>query len=183
MSEEIIIKHCSPTLAGIKTANAFTYKYENFEQLQQSIRNFNRILSVKGIRVIPLHYKNKSVLIYVYRPSLLNRDLSDKKACNMLKQRGYVYQNPQLCITQLIKKLAENGEFPHEIGLFLGYPPEDVQAFIQNGAKNCKVCGCWKSYSDPNSAQKTFDRYKKCSKTYYSLFKQGKSVCQLSVKS
>ena len=29
----------------------------------------------------------------------------------------------------------ESGEFPHEVGLFLSYPPEDVKGFIDHRAR------------------------------------------------
>ena len=35
----------------------------------------------------------------------------------------------------------ESGEFPHEVGLFLGYPPEDVKGFIDHRANNFKCAG------------------------------------------
>ena len=37
--------------------------------------------------------------------------------------------------SRLIKRLNEDAEFPHEIGLFPGYPPEDVRGFIENRAE------------------------------------------------
>ena len=38
--------------------------------------------------------------------------------------------------------------FPHEIGVFLGYPPEDVKAFIKQNGKGAVLCGYWKVYSN-----------------------------------
>ena len=50
---------------------------------------------------------------------------------------------PEQCLARLIERLKDADEFPHEIGLFLGYPPEDVEGFIQepNGQK---YTGIWK---------------------------------------
>lgn len=45
---------------------------------------------------------------------------------------------------------------PHEIGLFLGYPLDDVKSFIKNKGKNCICCRYWKVYHHPEQAQKTF---------------------------
>ena len=38
MSEEIFIRHCSPTMAGIKTANLFTSRFEDEMEMKESIR-------------------------------------------------------------------------------------------------------------------------------------------------
>ena len=41
-----------------------------------------------------------------------------------------------------------NGEmpFPHELGLLLGYPAEDVRGFMGIGYKKCLYTGYWKVY-------------------------------------
>jgi len=61
MSEEMIIKHCSPTLAGIKTGNMFSCAFESVEDMKFSIRNLNRTLSKKGLRVLPLRQKESEI--------------------------------------------------------------------------------------------------------------------------
>ena len=75
----------------------------------------------------------------------------------------------------------ESGEFPHEVGLFLSYPPEDVLGFILNKAYNHKCIGCWKVYGDEQEAKKQFARYDKCSHIYQRLFREGRSLWQLTV--
>jgi hypothetical protein len=49
--------------------------------------------------------------------------------------------------------------FPHEIGIFLGIPYEDVKGFIKNSGANFITNGYWKVYSDPKRAAKTFQEY------------------------
>lgn len=73
------------------------------------------------------------------------------------------------------------GGFPHEIGLFLGYPLGDVEGFIRNRGQNCKCAGCWKVYCNELEAQKRFARIQKCRKVYARLWAQGRSVWQLTV--
>lgn len=65
-----------------------------------------------------------------------------------------------------MKRLGESDEFPHEIGLFLGYPVEDVKGFIENKASCAKCVGYWKVYGDEEKAQKLFNQYKKCTGVY-----------------
>ncbi|MBO5590663.1 MAG: DUF3793 family protein [Acidaminococcaceae bacterium] len=54
----------------------------------------------------------------------LRQSLGSSQACALLAQRGYPCKNPEHCIAKLVDRLNEATEFPHEIGLFLGYPPE-----------------------------------------------------------
>ncbi len=41
MSEDLIIKHCSPTLAGLKTANLFSCVYTDKAELKRYAERFN----------------------------------------------------------------------------------------------------------------------------------------------
>ena len=181
MSEEIFIRHCSPTLAGIKTANLFSCRFVDENEMRGSIRSLNGILVKKGVRVLPLRYRDGCALIYAYRPSKLMQDLQRADAGSLLKECGYVSEVPERCIVHLMRRLADGREFPHEIGLFLGYPPEDVCGFIENKAGGYKCAGEWKVYGDEEQARKTFAKYRKCTSVYCALFAQGRSMERLTV--
>lgn len=181
MSEEMLVKHCSPTLAGMKTGSIFVCRYDSADDMRRSVRHWNKTLSGKGLRILPLRYSGSSALIYLYRPAKLRKDLADEQASRILRSCGYPAEAPGRCIVRLVRRLSECGEFPHEIGLFLGYPPEDVGGFMENRACNCKCCGCWKVYGDAEAAQKTFAKYKKCTQVYCAQHANGKSIERLTV--
>lgn len=44
MSEEMLVKHCAPTLAGMKTGNMFTCEYESRDELCRDVRHWNLAL-------------------------------------------------------------------------------------------------------------------------------------------
>ena len=93
---------------------------------------------------------------------LLAMQLSQPEIRAFLTQYGYT---EDMDLQQMLGTLASRmlcGSFPHEIGIFLGYPLADVQGFIANNGKNCLLCGCWKVYSDPESARRTFANYDRC---------------------
>ena len=75
MSEDLIVRHCSPTLAGLKTANLFAAEYTSEEALRNDLRALNRVLVPKGLRALPLRRENGRALIYLYRPKRLAQDL------------------------------------------------------------------------------------------------------------
>lgn len=181
MSEEIIVRHCSPTLAGMKTGNIFTHSFVNECEMKENIRRWNRILVKKGLRIIPLRFREGKALIYVYRPSRLSCDLRDETACRLLQERGYAVEMPERCVRKLMQRLGDSEEFPHEIGLFLGYPPEDVCGFIENKADCCKLVGCWKVYGDVDSAQRLFLKYKKCTAVYCAQLEKGNTIEKLAL--
>jgi len=99
----------------------------------------------------------------------------------ILKCKGYDCTNLSQCICRLIQKLQSDPDFPHEIGLFLGYPAEDVKGFIENKAACSKCSGCWKVYGDEQAARILFKKYKKCTEIYCRRWKSGVAVEQLTI--
>lgn len=181
MSEQTIIYHCSPTLAGIKTANLFACSYESRTKLIKEIQSFNKSLLHKGILMIPVRMNDGRALIYVYRPAKLESDLNDELAVKLLNEHGYESNKTCKCVLRLIQRLKKYDEFPHEIGLFLGYPPEDVEGFIRHKGNDCKCAGYWKVYGDERKARQRFKDYKKCTRIYCYMYANGKSIERLTV--
>lgn len=184
MLESEIIAHCAPTLAGIKTANMFSCDMKNSQELLHEIQEMNQKLNGKGVFVEILRTGDTRALIYVYRRKKLEADLKREEAENLLRTCGYecsVTQNCDNCIQHLQSRFSGYECFPHEVGLFLGYPLADVKGFIEQKGKNYKCCGIWKVYGDEQQTQHTFRKLKKCSEVYKRLFADGRSILQLTV--
>lgn len=180
MLEELVVKHCAPTLAGIKTGNLFTCKYNCKNKIKNKIIEMNKILLKKDICILPLKFMNDTVLIYIYRRNKLTTDFFNNDVTNILYDRGYTPKSPSRCIVTLIRKLNKTNDFPHEIGLFLGYPPQDVEGFIRDSS--CFKCiGYWKVYHNECETRKLFYKYTKCSCNYYKLWIKGLTIEQLAV--
>lgn len=179
MSEEMIVRYCSPTLAGIKTGSLFTAAFASRGECVKTLRGWNSVLRRKGLRAVPFVSGNGRTAVYVYRVSRLNADFRNSDIRRILTERGYDCDRPERCIARLAHRLKSGAGFPHEIGLFLGYPPEDVRGFINKA--ECKLTGAWKVYGDEKSAERTFARYRKCTQIYRELFNNGKSVERLTV--
>ena len=123
MSYELVIEQCSPTLAGIKTGSLFSVPNEEGKALRESIKALNALLVPRGLRLIPVKQLKNRVLIYLYRPERLKYDLKNSLAEDILLQKKYPTDNADRCVAELIKRLKSGDGFPHEVGLFLGYPP------------------------------------------------------------
>ena len=181
MSEEYVVRQCAPTLAGIKTGSLFPCPYQSRQALMSEIRALNRRLSPKGLILLPVRYLDGKALLYLARPRNLRQDLKHRLAAQVLEQAGYSCSKSEQCVVRLIRRLKENEDFPHEIGLFLSYPPEDVKGFIDNRACNFKCSGLWKVYGDEARAQAMFARFRKCTEIYCKLWQEGSSIEQLAV--
>ena len=179
MSDEMIVRQCAPTLAGIKTGSLFPCPYESRTQLMDEIRAMNHMLVPKGLCMLPVRCEGGSALLYVYRPGRLQQDLQNDLAQRLLQKAGYSRGGSALCVSQLVQRLRRQEDFPHEIGLFLGYPPGDVCGFMEGRA--CKCIGCWKVYTDEAGAKHKFDQYRKCTRIYRAAWAKGTDIERLAV--
>ena len=146
----------------------------------------NELFRRKGIRVMSLRYRDGKALLYLYRPRRLQKDLEHGTARQLLERFGYPTGNGKYimqnyCIAHLTERLCAEHDFPHEIGLFLGYPPEDVRGFIDDGSRACKASGYWKVYGDVQEAEKLFGKYRKCTGVYLRCWRNGTPVEKLAV--
>ena len=181
MPEEILIRQGAPTLAGIKTGSLFPCPCEDRDALLMDIRRLNRLLVPKGLCLLPIRFRGGQALLYLYRPAELRRDLKNRLAAEILRQAGYSGGGCARCVAKLARRFRESGEFPHEVGLFLSYPPEDVQGFIDHRAEDFKCAGLWKVYGDEQRAQLLFDRFRRCTQRYCALWQTGYRLEQLAV--
>lgn len=179
--EKSLITHCSPTLASLKVANLFSYNFVTEDELTDSVEYWNGQMKKAGIHLIVLRKRNQKALIYVCRSSELERELRSVQIMKFLSSYGYVEMDFNSALERLKERLNVCSEFPHEIGIFLGYPLEDVVGFIHNNGKNFQLSGMWKVYGDREKAEKRFGKYKKCTDIYLRLWNKGRSVQQLTV--
>ena len=172
--EEAVIRHCAATLAGHKCGSLFC----SAQCTEADIQEANALMNPKGVRVESLKSCGCGTLVYVYRPAALNARLNEREIRTFLNSCGYDGETD--CISHL-KSRIQLESFPHEIGVFLDYPLEDVIAFIENKGEHCPLVGCWKAYTDPESALKTFALYRKCRDVYLRCFARGIGVNRLTV--
>lgn len=181
MLETGVVTNCAPTLAGMKSANLFNYRYTSRAEVLRELDDMNKKLNVRGVYVETLLWRSESVLIYVYRKTFLEKDLQQEEVRKLLMAYGYRSYDIESCLKRLKKRLTGYDCFPHEIGVFLGYPLEDVVGFIHHKGQNCKLCGLWKVYGDVNETGKLFQKLKKCSDIYIKVFQEGRSITQMTV--
>ena len=181
--EAVLVRHCAPTLAGMKPGSIFCFNHSPLEVSRQKVCQWNKQLAPFGLTVQILLERpsSSSVIVFVYRRDRLEQMLSDDAYQSFLAQAGYERTNLDDLLEQLAQRLRTQPEFPHEIGVFLGYPLRDVIGFIENHGRNFTCCGFWKSYGDPAEMQVCFACYRRCIQTYVAMFEQGIPIERLAV--
>ena len=179
MSDELIVRQCSPTLSGLKTGNMFSAEFESKARTIERIRSLNLRLAPYGLCMLPLRFMQKRVLVYMYSPKRLSVDLEQPQVRELLRGLGYDLSSAGGCIARLRRRMGDGGDFPHEVGLFLGYPAEDVRGFIENRVAGCKCLCCWKVYVDVNAAKMRFASFEKCTRDNCGRLRRGCTLEQL----
>ena len=182
MSDAFLVEHCAPTFAGLKTGNLFRISYADIEAFREELRELNGILKKKGLRAVPVRMTAEFALVYLYRPDFLKRDLGSEEATRLLKSLGYEPQSVNRSVAFLARMMREKEAFPHEVGLFLGYPPEDVLGFMKSSREGVKCVGCWKVYGDEARARAAFWRFQRCREVFEENVQRGRKLETLIVR-
>ena len=177
--EKTIAFHCAPALAGLKPANLISCDLKQHPKLEEEICALNRSLNGKGLHFRIVCRMEGRVLMLVYRVQVLGKHLEDTQVLAFLKKAGYADGDLEAMILQLQKRLSASHEFPHETGVFLGYPVEDVEGFLRDGGKNCRLSGYWKVYVNEEQTRALFEKFTQCRKTLCLLVSNGISIVQL----
>lgn len=101
-------------------------------------------------------------LVIFYHDSLLRERLYEYRTAELLKGypvKGSVSQMINHLRTRIENSSYELKDFPHEVGIFLGYPIWDVEGFIKHRGMDYKLCGYWKVYQDAEGAKAKFNEY------------------------
>lgn len=180
--EKSLACYAAPTLAGMKSAGLFSFPAQAAHPLQEEICRWQQALAPRGISIRLLRVRQGRALVYVYREALLARDLSAPGVVDFLRRCGYPPGRLEEYLACLCERLRRSSAFPHEIGIFLGYPLEDVMGFITHAGQNYTCAGCWKAYGDAGKAKALFAKYKKCTTIYSRAHERGAALTRLTVR-
>lgn len=157
----------SEVLGGVKPANLISLVNRTRpcgRNLYQLWHSHHDTISARltGICFKVLQTKERSLLIFCYDPDYLEQHLAHHGIRVMLKKAGYdTALSSEALLTELCRRIGNSAAFPHEIGLFIGYPAKDVAAFmgIVNLPFACQ--GPWKIYGDPRQSLCLADAYRR----------------------
>lgn len=174
--EQKLAYHLSPCLLGIKCAGLISVSNKEF-LVDEQIRRFNTLAKKRGLKIRQLCTDEDRVLILLYKYDLLRARLTRER--DFLARYGYpkgISVDRALDILSL--RISQSTDFPHEIGIFLDYPIEDVKGFICNKGQNCLLCGYWKVYGDVDKSRMAFESYDRCREYVCGKLKQGCDLYQ-----
>lgn len=172
-----LVVQCAPFLKGMRRASVL-----NIEK--GWVRELYGMLESTDISCRILVERKNRCLALFYRKEELRKVLSEQEVRQFLLEYGYEDQELEQNITRLSARMnrysKEEIAFPHEIGVFLDYPLEDVKAFIKNNGKRSLLTGYWKVYHNPERARLMFHAYDKAKDSAVNEFLIGKAVSEIA---
>jgi hypothetical protein len=168
----------SEVLAGVKPANLLSMlkqrhnpEYDFYPAWQKYGRE---LLQAVGLQVEEMADRENSLLLFIYRPGALQSLLSRSNVRNFLCKAGYSDSGNTIAALARLKAGISKTDFPHEMGVFLGYPLKDVAGFMGwVDLPNSGHC-LWKFYGNPERSIKLARVFRNCR---LRMAKQLENVC------
>lgn len=158
--EELLAYNCAPVLAGIKPSNLLSLMPDDGEEIDKLLAQYNEQFAERGLVFKRLCACTKRVLVLVYNSAQLRKLVREPGYAAYLIAAGYqAGATLEENLAMLEQRLSDQNGFPHEIGVFLGYPLEDILGFVLNKGTGCKYSGYWKVYGDVPKARSLFAAY------------------------
>jgi hypothetical protein len=163
--KRIIVNHCSPVLMGCKPAALF---------MLQSEKAYTVLVCLlpKFLNVMVLRKSEGRLLVLVFEKKKLEETILNENIKAILTGMGYPSSSSVFVFLNCLIRQFSCREFPHEVGLFLGYPVDDVLGFVKHKGQNYKLCGYWKVYGNVEQAKSCFSLYDKCRECVKSILEQ-----------
>ncbi len=154
--EEKIAMQCAPVIVGIKIANLLVL---NAYEEQYALNLFQDTqLMLQAICKFEL-----KTYYLLYQPKKLKEYIQQQQVLEYLKELGYLNCSLDIILQEVAYKynkfMYERSNFPHEIGLLLGYPLNDVLRFIEEKGTGYLYSGYWKVYDNLPETLFIFSQY------------------------
>lgn len=157
--ENFLLYNLAPVISGVKPASTLTLKKGENQLYDKWIKYGEVFVKEIGLDYIVLRETNSTDIILLYREDKLNEHLLNENNREFLLRLGYEDDNNINTWLKTLKNRYEQYHCPHELGIFLGIPVNDVEDFMNCTSKKCILCRYWKVYNDEAEAKKIFDRY------------------------
>lgn len=176
---ETIAGQCAPVLADVKPSNLLILTKEEEKK-------FLQMGMFSGIFCICLYAGERKSTWLLYRRDWLEAELLWPQTQQFLQLYGYHPRREETeeVLERFRQRFTDYKEgragFPHEMGVFLGYPLPDVKGFIEHQGKNYLCSGYWKVYHNETKAKKTFQLYQTVKEAVLQMADMGRDLYEVS---
>ena len=176
-----LMLECAEVLGGVKPANLISIVNRtrscgrNIYQLWLS-HHKELTTRIADLTFVVLKTKPQALLLLCYNRNQLERHLSHGGIRALLQKAGYeTGASCEQLLTGLCRRIEKNDSFPHEVGLFIGYPAKDVAAFMGLVDLPFTCQGPWKIFGKPEQSLVLAEQYRSCRNRMRSILASGNS--------
>ncbi len=174
--ETQVALQCAPLLTGIKMSNLFIVSNVNECEVVD-------LFCKTSISTYVIYHSKGRYIFLLYKKTELESYLNSKNIKMFMELLGY----HTFLLGDILNEFAirysrymeDRKDFPHEIGLLLGYPMEDVLGFIKNEGKDFLYTGYWKVYANLSDTINLFNKYNQAKERIVYLLCNGVSIKQI----
>ena len=167
---------CAPVISGIKISNLLTIP-------AKSLRELSVVLKKTELSFRILYPGRERLVILIFRETKLREYLAREEIMAFIYKCGYETSDISkifpLFVKRYMRYMELKQDFPHELGLFLGYPIEDVEGFIKENGKNYLYSGYWKVYKDTELKIRLFKDYERVQTEIVRLLYEGLNIMDI----
>lgn len=176
----VIISNCAPTLKKQKTASLINFT-NNVRELNVLWERYkDKVKRKLNINFFELKKNENSTVVLFYNDKMLHNSIKDERNIKFLNRFGYNRgMNVYECLCLMSRRYQRM--CPHEMGVFLGYPIEDVIAFVDYPDVKCKLTGYWKVYYNEERAKIIFSNYDLIKQNVTELILKGYKPTELEL--
>lgn len=177
--ELYLLYSLAPVIAGFKPSSTINFKSDYRELYSQWNLYGKDFIEKLGLNYISLRDQENYIVVLIYKKETLKNYLLQDNNIDFLKRLGYDESKDLEQWLETLKVRYDRYHCPHEIGLFLGIPIEDVIDFMDCTDKKCLMCGYWKVYNDCYKAKKIFNDYDNSKQYVVNSILEGRSTLSL----
>jgi hypothetical protein len=175
-AELMLALQCAPLIAGLKVSNLLNIPTGYFPVIK-------RMLVGSDISWYVLLRSEERMSVLLYHEKSLKGYLDSSTVRGLLLENGY----RNLELNHILREFCVRYEqymvrkdfFPHEMGLLLGYPVEDVTGFIRNKGERALCTGYWKVYGNKDRKMKLFQSFENAKESMIQLLSCGMSMADI----
>ncbi|MFV0362913.1 MAG: DUF3793 family protein [Suipraeoptans sp.] len=172
-----IVLQCAPFLKGLKVSAIINVN-------QGECKVLRSIISDTDISFYKLSSSEDKCLLFLYRRKEFTAYLESSEVREFIQPYGYELKSFGTILFRLRERVSDFKQkrmgFPHEIGIFLDYPIEDVKGYIEDKGKNSLLTGYWQVYHNPEKAKATFNKYNQARKKAVQEYLNGKALKEIT---
>lgn len=153
----LLYKTCL-VISEVKPAVTIAFSKIKNNQYEDWCKFGINFLDTVSLDYIVLRDKEDIIILMIYNRKLLEEVINKKENRSFLKYFGYYSINLESNL-KILKNRYDKYNCPHEIGIFLGIPVEEVRAFIESSGNNYIESRYWKVFVDRKKSTDIFKRY------------------------